>query len=232
MKLSAKQVIAVAEGAGFSPLEARVMATIAFFESGWETTVINNNPRTGDLSYGLWQINMIGRLGPERRRLFGISSNEQLLDPQTNARAAYILQRGRGNYEDWSVWKSRETNPNWDAKYREVTQTKDLKAGFSIPLPPFSGLDILRGGDSTKDFLGGAGDIAGGIYNNTFGKFIEWLMTPNGEGVSPGLRIAMFIGGGVLIIISAVALTRATGIKVAAPVAKAVLASKTKGATA
>jgi len=69
-------------------------------ESGRDRYAHNGNAGTGDNSYGLWQINMIGALGPARRAQFGLSSNEQLYDARTNARAALAIYRGQG----WNAW--------------------------------------------------------------------------------------------------------------------------------
>lgn len=104
-QLTVEQLVGLAKGAGFSDDEAVTMAAIALAESGGGSDKLNNNPNTGDLSYGLWQINMIGNLGPERRKLFGISNNEQLFDPVTNAKAAFAIKKRQG-FSAWSVYKS------------------------------------------------------------------------------------------------------------------------------
>jgi hypothetical protein len=61
----------------------------------------NKNSNTGDNSYGLFQINMIGSLGPARLKQFGLKSNKDLFDPATNAKVAYIMSNGG---KDWSAW--------------------------------------------------------------------------------------------------------------------------------
>jgi hypothetical protein len=103
--LTTAQLVSVAKQVGFNEKNAVIAAAVAKAESGGRSGVVNDNPRTGDLSYGLWQINMIGRLGPARLKQFGISSYEQLKDPLTNARAAFILSGG-SNFTPWSVYKS------------------------------------------------------------------------------------------------------------------------------
>lgn len=95
----------VALQAGFSEPEARTMAAIAVAESGLNSSAYNPNAKTGDNSYGLWQINMIGALGPERRNLFGITSNEELLNPLINARAAYAIYKQQG-FNAWTTYKN------------------------------------------------------------------------------------------------------------------------------
>ena len=81
------------------------MAAIAMAESSGNSGAHNNNRQTGDDSYGLWQINMIDRLGPERRRQFGIQSNDQLKDPRINAKAAKAVFDSQG-FGAWSVYRS------------------------------------------------------------------------------------------------------------------------------
>lgn len=103
--LSTEQLVSIAKQAGFNQQNAVIAAAVAKAESGGRSGVVNDNPGTGDLSYGLWQINMIGRLGPARLKQFGITSYEQLKDPLTNAKAAFILSGG-SNFNPWSVYKS------------------------------------------------------------------------------------------------------------------------------
>jgi len=81
------------------------MVAIALAESGGDSGAHNPDASTGDNSYGLWQINMLGDLGPDRRQKFGIESNEELFDPVTNAKAAkYVLEKG-GGLTAWSTYK-------------------------------------------------------------------------------------------------------------------------------
>lgn len=91
--------------AGGSSSEAALLAAIAGPESGYKTGAHNPDASTGDDSYGLWQINMLGSMGPNRRKQFGISSNDQLYDPATNAKAALAIFRTQGP-NAWSGYKS------------------------------------------------------------------------------------------------------------------------------
>lgn len=104
-QLNVGQLKALALAAGFNDRDASIMAAIAMAESGGRSAAHNNNPRTGDNSYGLWQVNMLGRMGPERRRAFGIGSNEALFDPAVNASAARKVFESQG-FGAWSVFKS------------------------------------------------------------------------------------------------------------------------------
>lgn len=97
-KLSREQITQLAINAGFKKNSQTLsdMVAIAYAESGGDPNAHNDNPKTGDESYGLWQINMIGKLGPSRRKALGISSNSALFDPATNAKAAYMIYKSSG----------------------------------------------------------------------------------------------------------------------------------------
>ena len=104
-QLNVGQLKALAMAAGFNDRNASIMAAIAMAESGGRSAAHNNNAATGDNSYGLWQVNMLGRMGPERRRQFGIGSNEALFDPAVNASAARKVFESQG-FGAWSVFRS------------------------------------------------------------------------------------------------------------------------------
>jgi hypothetical protein len=92
--ISAEQLKQLARGAGFSENEIPIMVAIAMAESGGNSRA--HNPKPPDNSYGLWQINMIGDLGPDRRKRYGLSSNDDLFDPTTNARVAKRIRDEQG----------------------------------------------------------------------------------------------------------------------------------------
>lgn len=98
------EIQALARAAGFSQQAAPIASAIAIAESSGNPRAFN--PKPPDLSYGLWQINMIGRLGPERRARFGLRSNEDLFDPATNARAAYVISSRGSNFRPWTTYTS------------------------------------------------------------------------------------------------------------------------------
>lgn len=85
---------------GFTGRGHKIAYALVMRESRGHARSHNTNPETGDNSYGLFQINMIGRLGPHRRAVFNLDSNDQLLDPVINAKAAYYMSRG----QDFSSW--------------------------------------------------------------------------------------------------------------------------------
>jgi hypothetical protein len=94
----------VAFDAGIRDLSALTAAVaIALAESGGNERAHNATPP--DDSYGLWQINMLGALGPERRSRFNISTNEALYDPLTNAKAMVSISSGGTNFKPWTTYK-------------------------------------------------------------------------------------------------------------------------------
>ena len=90
------------ETVGFEGLGLKKAWSIAKRESNGRPLAYNGNKNTGDSSYGLFQINMIGNLGPERLEKFDLQSNKELFDPVTNAEITYYMSNG-GN--DWTAWK-------------------------------------------------------------------------------------------------------------------------------
>ena len=104
--LSGEQIAQMAYNAGFRGDDLVSVVAISKRESGWKPTAFNGNRATGDVSYGLMQINMIGDMGPARLAQFGIDSPDQLFDPQTNLNAAYTLYSRSGNtLRAWGGYK-------------------------------------------------------------------------------------------------------------------------------
>lgn len=140
MKRSDSEIAAYAKGAGISGGNVAVAVAIALAESGGDDH--SHNPVPPDDSYGLWQINMLGSLGPSRRQQFGISSNEALYDPGTNAKAMAILSGQGSNWRPWTTYTS--------GKYRMFLARGETAAGTSadvttqtVSLPSLSGLSKL-----------------------------------------------------------------------------------------
>lgn len=99
-------LIEILKKAGFRGDGLAMAYAIAMAESGGRANAYNGNAKTGDQSYGLFQINMLGAMGPERRARYGLSSNEALFDALTNARVAYRMSNGGKNWQPWSTYKS------------------------------------------------------------------------------------------------------------------------------
>lgn len=126
------QIASLAAGAGCG--QPDLAAAIAMAESSGNPRA--HNPVPPDDSYGLWQINMRGNLGPERRAQFGLTSNEQLYDPATNARAMVAISGGCANFNPWTTFTS--------GRYRAYYST-----------PSSGGGTVASGGSQTSDPSGG-----------------------------------------------------------------------------
>lgn len=121
MAYTREQLAELLRSVGFPESAIPTMLQIAQLESNYNPSAFNPNSKTKDLSYGLFQINMFGNMGPERRKWFGIKSNEELLDPRKNAEAAYKLwssrekSKGKGTgFTHWSTYNKlqEQGNPN------------------------------------------------------------------------------------------------------------------------
>jgi hypothetical protein len=91
---------------------------VARAESNGRPMAYNGNTKTGDSSYGIFQINMLGNLGDDRKERFDLRSNVLLFDPVINAEITYHMTQG-GN--DWSSWSSITNGAakKWLAKFPE-----------------------------------------------------------------------------------------------------------------
>ena len=106
---------------GFEGKSLKTAWAVVMRESRGNPTSRNNTASTGDNSYGLFQINMIGDLGAIRREKFNIEKNSDLFDPVTNAKAAFYMT-ARGT--DWGSWG---LGPNaYDGSPEESSVTKWL----------------------------------------------------------------------------------------------------------
>ena len=96
----------ILKSVGFKGQALQMAYAIAMAESSGNARAHNGNAGTGDNSYGLFQINMLGDMGPERLKRFGLSSNSDLFDPYVNARVAYQMSNGGKNWAPWSTYKN------------------------------------------------------------------------------------------------------------------------------
>lgn len=183
-KLTPGQLITVARRAGFSPNRTTagypqdvLFAAIALGESSGDVFAHNDNAATGDNSYGLWQINMLGSLGPARRKQFDLKNNEQLWHPDTNAKAAYAISNKGRNPLPWSAFTS--------GSYARFIGT--AQKGAANPEAAEMELDPNAARDAIDRW---------GSSNPFEELFSDW-----------GLRAAYFIGGGVAIVVALLVLT-------------------------
>ena len=101
--LSGGQLSELLSAVGFEGDAHRIAWGIAMRESNARPLALNKSTRTGDSSYGIYQINMIYDLGPERRKKFGLTSNEQLFDPVLNVQVMYLMTGGGKDFGSWGI---------------------------------------------------------------------------------------------------------------------------------
>ncbi len=94
------------QAVGFEGQALKLAWGIVMRESRGGPTSHNGNSDTGDNSYGLFQINMIGGLGTDRREKYGLTTNEELFNPVANARIAFLMSGGGKDFGAWGVGKN------------------------------------------------------------------------------------------------------------------------------
>lgn len=179
-------------------------------ESGGDPNAHNTNIRTGDNSYGLWQINMLGKLAPERLVLFGIRSNNELFDPQTNARAMRILSANGADFTPWSAFNSDAYKRFLDMPVTD--QTKDpwwktiLNGGLGGVIPGYGARGLVPGVGGITDVTQGVGSLV-----ETVNKSAGWIS--NSEN---WVRVGYVLGGSVMIIVGLTTMISSTSVGAAA----------------
>lgn len=169
---------------------------VAWAESKGDTDAHNTAPP--DDSYGLWQINMYGKLGPQRLKEFGLSSAGQLFEPATNARAAHtVWKSGGGSFAAWSTFRSGAYLSHVPAARRAL--------GNDLGSPPTT--DI-------SDVLPAIADSVAAVAQAVW-KTMVWVADPHNWG-----RVVVVGVGGALVIGALVVLA-----KPGASVAEAVTAA-------
>lgn len=106
-KLTYDQVAQLAHEAGVPDDQLAISVAISAGESSHEPRAFNDDPATGDLSYGLWQVNMIDNadhLGPKRLAQYGLSSNEDIYDPQVSVRIMMKMSSGGTEWSNWGAF--------------------------------------------------------------------------------------------------------------------------------
>jgi len=102
-KFSPTDLADMLELVGFEGYSLKLAWAVVMRESRGNSGSHNKTSSTGDNSYGLFQINMLGSLGEDRREKFGIKSNAELFDPVTNAQAAFYMTSRGENFGSWGL---------------------------------------------------------------------------------------------------------------------------------
>ena len=107
VELTSKELVTLLAAVGFEGAALKTAWAVVMRESRGNPTSHNSNASTGDNSYGLFQINMIGDLGVDRLAKFqdkvGIVKRADLFDPVANAKAAHYMTDGGADWGSWGL---------------------------------------------------------------------------------------------------------------------------------
>ena len=117
--LTDRELVELLKAVGFEGKGLKMAWAVAKAESNGRPFAFNGNAKTGDSSYGIFQINMIGSLGPDRRNRYNLGINAELFSPVKNAEIVYRMTK-KGN--DWSAWSSykKGATSKWIGKFDGV----------------------------------------------------------------------------------------------------------------
>jgi hypothetical protein len=103
--LTNDELIELLSAVGFKGQSLRTAWAVAMKESNGRPVAHNKTVSTGDNSYGIFQVNMIGSLGKDRlakfNEKFGMLKPTELFDPVTNVQVVHYMTQGG---TDWSSW--------------------------------------------------------------------------------------------------------------------------------
>ena len=123
---SDEELVKMLKAVGFEGKALKVAWAVVKKESNGRPLAFNGNVKTGDNSYGIFQINMIGGLGVARRDKFDLDSNKDLFDPVVNAQIAFHMSNEGSDWSSWGVGKfpyngnTEQSNFNlWITKFPE-----------------------------------------------------------------------------------------------------------------
>jgi len=170
-RYSQAQLAQFARQAGFPEQDVPTIVAIAMGESSGNPRAHNPDASTGDNSYGLMQINMLGQMGADRRAQFGLGSNEELFDPVKNFAAAKTIYDSQG-LGAWGAYTNQS--------YKDFMPGAREAANSSLGQSPLG----VGGGDN-NDYLGGMGYITdddGNVVGIDPVKYLESLKGGNGTG--------------------------------------------------
>ena len=101
--LTDSQLVELLKAVGFKGQGLKTAWAVAKTESNGRPFAFNGNAKTGDSSYGIFQINMLGALGSDRTEKYDLNLYAELFSPVTNAEIVYKMTKGG---TDWSSWTS------------------------------------------------------------------------------------------------------------------------------
>lgn len=178
---TAGQMTALAQKAGFDAKTAQIMGAIGMAESGGDSKAHNIIPP--DNSYGLWQINMLGSMGPARRKMLQISKNEDLYIPAINALAAKKIHSSQG-LSAWSTY----TNGAYKKYLKDAGADKELLE--ELNKNPMESSPVGEALDDAVSAVSWPSNVVEAV-----GKAGNWVSDPQNW-----IKVAYIVGGGILVI--------------------------------
>lgn len=131
-----------------------------------------------DLSYGLAQINMLGDKGPQRREQWGLKSNIELYQADLNVAIMAQLSTSGADFKAWTSYVTKAYLPHMAA----------ARAALKAPKDPSGRLKTPEQTDAANN-------------QSAWERMIAWIQKQM-------LRVAGFVGGGVLLILAIVLYVR------------------------
>lgn len=191
------EIAVLARKAGLPEQAAIVASAVAMAESGGDPNQVTRD--SDDESYGLWQINMLGSMGPSRRAIYGLKSNNDLLDPATNARVMSAISHQGKNWSAWGAY----TNGSYKAF---LPGGKDTGLTAKILGKLFSG--AAGAADTVTGAAGAVVDVATSASQavDALQRGATWISQPKNW-----VRVAYVAGGSALVITALVQVVSSTG---------------------
>jgi hypothetical protein len=223
----------VASAAGFEGDGLVTAVAVAGAESSWNPAAVNQGasetPRGQNncASWGLWQINVCpGRDDANPNR--GAGNPQTLLDPYTNAQAAYAISSGGTNWQPWGAYTSgahvkyiekartavqlvgTESGAKAVAELRTTGQLpakKNSGGGFSISIGGH-GIDIPNPLDVGKGVVGIGTGLVGGALGivkdplDAIADMVRFVINPKNwlRVLAANVGIGLIVLGAVLIV--------------------------------
>jgi hypothetical protein len=195
--LTGPQVAAAAYLGGFRGNDVVTAVAVAYGESTWNTASVNA------CCTGLWQIH--------RKAHADIIKGQDLTDPVVNAKLAHQIWAGdwcggkapNGHCNKWEAYQLDNAGKTWSQKMKDAAVAySEFNTIMQMGQNP---QDILKGvSKGLTDQVPGLGDIvdtAGAIAGfaksvvDIFNRLGAWIADPNSW-----LRVAEFVGGGILVV--------------------------------
>lgn len=195
--LSQSDLYSLARSTGLSETKAKTAAAIGMAESSGNPNVVNSVP-----CVGIWQINMAGALGVQRRAHFHLSSINDLKNPQKNAAAMYSISVHGTNWTPWETYTNGAYMKYFNNPVKGESILDVLKNWNPLNGTPAAALGTtannLAGVTDTPTELasiaGTFGNISNAVQHGSawISNWRNWVRI--GLVVGGGVGLAMFVG--------------------------------------